>query len=220
MVDPVKGQFLHRIGLPIARQNGVWVAHHERPTLRFRIWHAGRMRRHFLTMLWLVLLACACSIETSPPDTNLPTAPGPAVDNADEGVEEALGRPSSAFVQIGDTAYDLDAECYAAGVGEIVLTGLSPGLIEPRVELYVQAFLAEPYLGVSVTTNDRTVLHEPDLTIPFEIRRQDDVFRIDDVALVTDLDLRTGEAADAHRGTIVVECTSYVDGLPSGFGSE
>lgn len=169
--------------------------------------------------MWLVPFALGCSFEESPRDTTSPETSIPASDATTETMGEAPRRPSSAFVKIRNAAYDLDAQCYSGGMGEIVLTARTPGLSEPRVELYVQAFLAEPYVGISVTADDKTVLHEPNLTILFEILRQGDVFRIDDVSLVTDLDLFTGDAVDAGRSTIVVECTSYVDGLPPGFES-
>ena len=46
------------------------------------------------------------------------------------------------------------------------------------------------------------------------------MFRLDDIALVADLDLETGGGTDAGTGTIVVECATYSDGLPPGFGSD
>ena len=187
------------------------------------VWHPGGVRRLVLTLVWIASLTVACSIEDSPrdaagPPTSSTTTPtsttaGPL---GDDPVPDA----SAAFVEIAGAAYDLDAECHAAGVGEIVITALTPGLIEPRIELYMQAFLAEPYVGISVTADGESVLHEPDLTIPFEIVQQGDVFRVDDVALVTDLDLSTGEATAAGTGTIVVECATYSDGLPPGYGSD
>lgn len=168
-------------------------------------------------------MSIACSIEDSPREGAGPpsstTEPAPTSSTVAGATDDDPTPTSAAYVEIAGDAYDLDAECHAAGVGEIVITALTPGLVEPRIELYMQAFLAEPYIGISVTTDGESVLHEPDLTIPFEIVQQGDVFRVDGLALVTDLDLTTGNATAAGTGTVVVECAAYADGLPPGFGS-
>ncbi len=181
------------------------------------------MHRVALTVVWFASFALACSIEDSPRNAATPTsstaAPTPTSTIIADPADRKPSTASAAFVEIGTTAYALDAECHAAGVGEIIIIALTPGLIEPRVELYVQAFLGAPYVGISITTNGNTVLLEPELAIPFEIVQQDDVFRVDNLPLVTGLDLTTGDATNAGIGTIVVECATYVDGLPPGFGS-
>jgi len=164
----------------------------------------------------------ACSIEDSPSNGSAPVSPASSsstTSTATAPTGETTDEGSAAFVEIDGVAYDLDAECHAAGVGEIVITALTPGLVEPRVELYVQAFLAEPYVGISVTEGGETTLFEPSLAAPFDIVQQGDVFRIDQIALVTGLDLETGDATDAGVGTVVVECADYAEGLPPGFGS-
>lgn len=178
------------------------------------------MRRVLLaSLLGLASLVTSCSIE----DRSGAARPVPST-TATTTTTTATAAPSgdarsSAFVEVDGRAYDLDATCHAPGVGEVVVTAQTPGLIEPRVELYLQAFLAEPYVGISVTADGRQVDYEPSLASPLEIVQHDDVFRIDDVALVTDLDLETGVGTAAGVGTVVIECASYEDGLPPGFGS-
>ena len=164
----------------------------------------------------------SCSIEDAAPNrrderhgANTPTT-GPTTTQA--GAEEPLPA-SAASVEIAGGTYDLDAECYSAGVDEIVVTALTPSLEEPRVELYLQAFVDAPYVGITITDVGGPTTYEPSLDRPPEIVRVDDVFRVDGIALVTGLDLETGEATDAGTGTIVVDCGSYAEGLPPGFVS-
>lgn len=173
----------------------------------------------------LVVAASACSIDTggngaaSRPSTTAPatasTTPGSGGGAPDENATE----DSTAYVEIAGTAYSLAAACHAAGAGEVVITALTEGLTEPRVELYVQAFLGEPYVGVTVTTGDTTTTYEPGLGVPLAIAQQGDVYRVDDVEFVADLDLDTGDGASITSGTVVVECRSYAVGLPPGFVS-
>ena len=180
------------------------------------------MRRTvFASILGLASAAgvAGCSIEDRAGDARPTTSSTATSTTTTTSTTAPTGERSAAFVEVAGAAYDLDATCHAPGVGEVVITAQTPGLVEPRIELYLQAFLAEPYVGISVTSAGETTLYEPSLAAPLEIVQQDDVFRVDDVALVTDLDLETGAGTDAGPGTVVVECASYEDGLPPGFGS-
>lgn len=171
------------------------------------------------------ILATGCSIDDSPDERRGPAASAdttaPERSPSSTTTAGPADRPASAaFVEIGGAAFDLEAECHAAGVGEVVITALATGGDGPRVELYLQAFLAEPYVAVAVTEPaSEPVVYEPSLATPFEIVQQGDVYRVDDVEFVTDLDLTTGVGTEAGPGTIVVECGSYATGLPPGFGS-
>lgn len=169
------------------------------------------------------LTVAGCSIEDTAPNRS-DSSPAAGIAEGEPSttaaVEEQPAPGSAAFVEVAGAAYDLDAECYSAGVGEILITALAPGDEGPRVELYLQAFLGAPYVGITVIDGGDSTTYEPVLGLRPTIVRIDDVFRLDDIALVTGLDLETGEAIDAGVGTIVVECDGYTEGLPPGFVAE
>lgn len=211
-----RGHVLHRTGLPIGHdQNGPLAT--SGPFCVFGSVTLVAMRTFVLAALIGLGLTAACSIGDTT-DGARTVAPSTTNSTTTTTTGEDRGR-STAFVEVGGAAYDLDAQCYAAGAGEVVITALTSALVEPRVELYVQAFLAEPYVGISVTADGETSVYEPSLAVPFEILEQDDVYRFDGVDLVIDLDLETGTGSPAGTGTVVVECAAYAEGLPPGFGS-
>ena len=123
--------------------------------------------------------------------------------------------PSIGVVEVAGQTHEIEATCYAPGAGEVLAIG-STTTDGQRIEVYLQAFLGAPYLGVSVT-DESTVVYEASLDRPLEISYEADVLRVDDVPLVTDLDLETGAGIDAGTGSVVVECRSYEAELPPGF---
>ncbi|MEM8708747.1 MAG: hypothetical protein AAGE98_19950, partial [Actinomycetota bacterium] len=133
----------------------------------------------------------------------------------------AASRPAegSGIVDVAGTVYEIEADCFAPGAGELVATGIASTDGGDRVEVYVQAFVGQPYVGITVVTDDQTTLYEPAIDRPLDITLIDDVVRVDDVALVTDLDLETGIGTDAGLGTVVIECRSYEEELPPGFAA-
>lgn len=126
---------------------------------------------------------------------------------------------SVGLVEVGDAQYSLAFDCHAPGAGEILAVGLGtdPGSGD-RIEVYLQAFLAEPYLGIRVEKPDATtLLYEAALDRPLEFVLENDVLRADGVELVTDLDLEARTGTPAGPGSIVIECREYLTDLPDGF---
>ena len=74
------------------------------------------------------------------------------------------------------------------------------------VELYLQASLADPYVGLRL--EDGTLI-EPSLDSPLDLYVQDDVIRASAIRFVRDLNLDTGEAADVGFGKFEIHCYSY-----------
>ena len=143
------------------------------------------------------------------------TADGPLVveEAVDDGVAatttSAPPEPprSEGTAEIGETRYEFAVTCHELGAGEVVVIGAgddpaSGGL----VELYVQAFLADPYVGLRLL--DGTLI-EPSLDSPLDLYVQDDVIRASAIRFVRDLNLETGEATEVGFGEFEIHCYSY-----------
>ncbi len=115
--------------------------------------------------------------------------------------------------EIGETRYEFAVTCHELGAGEVVVIGAgddpaSGGL----VELYLQAFLSDPYVGLRLA--DGTLI-EPSLDGPLDLYVQDDVIRASAIRFVRDLDLETGEATEVGFGEFEIHCYSYEREPPS-----
>ena len=130
-----------------------------------------------------------------------------------EGPTTSEGPPASeGTVEVGETAYQFAVTCQERGAGEVVVIGAgddpaSGGL----VELYVQASLAEPYVGMRLP--DGTWL-EPSLDSSLDLYLQDDVIRASAIRFVQDLDLETGTATEVGFGELEIHCYEYANELP------
>lgn len=155
------------------------------------------------------LVAAACSVQDGagegPPDRSATSAPSTSTSAP---VEEAPEAESVGLLTIDDQAFDLTADCFAPGAGELLVLAVGDGVL-----VYAEAFLGAPYLGVEI---DGALL-EPSIDRPLEFSIDENVIRADDVLLVRDLDLESGESTAAGTGTLVVECRSYLDDLPDSF---
>ena len=124
--------------------------------------------------------------------------------------------PSVGVIEFADEAHEIEATCYAPGAGEVLAVGVATTEDDRRIEIYLQAFLGAPYLGISIAGAE-TIVYEAAIDRPLDISYEGDVLRVDDVELVTDLDLDTGDGTPAGTGSVVVECRAYETELPSGF---
>lgn len=114
---------------------------------------------------------------------------------------------SEGTAEIGGIRYEFAVTCHEHGAGEVVIIGAgddpaSGGL----VELYLQAFLADPYVGLRL--EDETLI-EPSLDSPLDLYVQDDVIRASAIRFVRDLNLETGEATEVGFGEFEIHCYSY-----------
>ena len=140
----------------------------------------------------------------------LPTIEAPATSVAPP---TSLGPPpSEGTVDVGETRYDFAVTCHELGAGEVLVIGagddpVSGGL----VELYLQAFLGDPYIGLKLA--DETLL-EPSLDSPLDLYMQDDVIRASAIRFVRDLDLDTGAATEIGFGEFEIHCYEYSNELP------
>lgn len=161
--------------------------------------------------------AGGCAVETGPGPARSTASPT-TIDDPPPDPPSTRPRPASvALITFAEGTFELDADCFRIDAEHTIITALNSGGSPPRVELYVQAFADQPYLGITVTDDEGTVTYEPTLDRPPPIQRTADVYRIDDVALRADLDLRTGAGVDVGAGTVIVECDGYLDGPPPGF---
>ncbi len=167
------------------------------------------MSRRLLRCCLALAVAGACSVQDGaadgPPVRSATSAPTTSTTAPTEATAEA---ESVGLLTIDDQAFDLTADCFAPGAGELLVLAVGDGAL-----IYVEAFLGAPYLGVEI---DGALL-EPSIDRPLEFSIDGDVIRADDVLLVRDLDLETGESTAAGTGTLVVECRSYLDDLPDSF---
>ncbi len=158
------------------------------------------------------------------------TDDGVPEDESDSSKRIAIGTDGSvATVRVGEQVFAFAVDCYAPGAGDYLIVGAGTGTesetnqpdesdqsdrsdqLDEAVELYVQAFFAEPYIGLRLA--DGTLI-EAALDAPLELMAQDDVIRVQDIPLVHSLDLTTGESTDAGLGEIEISCFSYSKELP------
>ncbi len=116
---------------------------------------------------------------------------------------------SEGTVEIGDTQYQFTVSCHELGAGEVVVVGSGE---DPdsggTVELYLQAFLGDPYVGLRFA--DGTFFEpslEPDS--PLDLYVQEDVIRASAIRFVRDLDLETGTATEVGFGELEIHCYEY-----------
>ncbi len=121
---------------------------------------------------------------------------------------------SVGLVRVGPSAYDLVFTCVDRGAGEILAVGVGRDVNNKPVHAFVQAFVAEPYIGVEVGEPGEKVLFEPRLGVLLNFIFDHDIVRFDNVDFVTDLNIETGEFTPAGIGSVVVECRSYETELP------
>ena len=119
---------------------------------------------------------------------------------------------SEGTVEIGDTRYRFTVGCQELGAGEVIVVGTG----EDRgsgaaVELYLQAFLGDPYIGVRLADG---TLFEPSLDSPLDLYVQEDVIRASAIRFVRDLDLETGTATEVGFGAVEIHCYEYTNELP------
>lgn len=177
-------------------------------------------------MRWLLCLVVVFVASCSPQDATEGTDPAegtnPVEDTnqsqsqtqGDNTVADTTSAQSVGLVRIGPSAYDLVFSCVDRGAGEVLAVGIGRDINNKPVEAFVQAFLAEPYIGLLVGDGDEQVLFEPRLGAPLVFTFEGDIVRFDTVDFVSDLDLNSGEFTPAGIGSVVVECRSYERAVP------
>ena len=99
---------------------------------------------------------------------------------------------SVGVVTVAEASYDITATCYAPGAGEVLAIGSAMTPDGDRVELYLQAFLGAPYVGISVY-GAQTITYEAAIDRPLTITYEANILRADDIDLVTDHWMLFGE---------------------------
>ena len=120
----------------------------------------------------------------------------------------SVGPPvSEGTVEIADTRYQFTVTCHEHGAGEVVVVGLGedPDSGE-AVELYLQAFLSDPYIGLRLA--DGTFV-EPSLDSPLDLYVQEDVIRASAIRFVRDMDFETGTGTEIGFGELEIHCYEY-----------
>ena len=166
--------------------------------------------------LAVLVAAVACAAGAACASTDDGAIVVPSVTAADQfpGSEEDGDpiQPSEATVEVGDTTYRFAATCYAPGAGDLLVLGVAEDPESDRLaEMYLQAFIADPYIGLRLGDGR---LIEAALDAPLDLYIQDDVIRASAVRFVSSLDLRTGDGEDAGFGALEVYCSGYSDDLP------
>lgn len=120
---------------------------------------------------------------------------------------------SEGTVKIGETQYEFAVTCYDRGAGEVVVIGVGDDPVSGGlVELYVEASLVAPYVGLTLA--DGTEI-DPSLDSPLDFYVQDDVIRASAIRFVKDLNLETFEATEVGFGEFEIHCYSYEREQPS-----
>ena len=114
---------------------------------------------------------------------------------------------SEGTVEIGDTQYQFTVTCQELGAGDVRVEGTGE---DPdsggTVELYLLAFLVDPYVGLRLADG---TLFEPSLESSLDLYVQDDVIRASAIRFVRDLDLETGTATEVGFGELEIHCYEY-----------
>lgn len=125
---------------------------------------------------------------------------------------EELSSPGS--ITIGEVQYDFLFECFAAGAGDVLALGVGQ---EPdtrqMTQAVVQMFFGQPY--VSVLINDERLL-ELAVDAPAEIFLQAGVLSGSALRFV-EASGTAGEGEAIGLGTVNVECSSFLPGLPEDY---
>ena len=172
----------------------------------------SRPLRHLGAAVWVAAVAAgsACAgtvdgplvIEEPVPETTAPTST----------VAPPQPPPSEGTVEIGETHYQLAVTCQELGAGEVVVVGAGDDPVSGEVvEIYLQAFLGDPYVGLRLA--DGTLI-EPSLDSQLDLYLQDDVIRASAIRFVQDLDLETGSASEVGFGELEIHCYEYSNELP------
>ncbi len=120
---------------------------------------------------------------------------------------------SEGTVEIGEIRYEFAATCHKLSAGEVVVVGVGDDpATGDLVELYVQDFPDDPYVGLRFA--DGTLV-EPSFESALDLYVQDDVIRASAIRFVQDLNLETGEATEAGFGEFEIRCYDYVQGPPT-----
>ena len=120
---------------------------------------------------------------------------------------------SEGTAEIGGSHYEFSVTCSDLGAGDVLVIGAGD---DPAtgglVELYLEASLVEPYVGLRLA--DGTLI-EPSLDSPLDLYVQDDVIRASAIRFVRDLNLETGEATEVGFGEFEIHCYNYERESPS-----
>ena len=178
--------------------------------------HRGVVRTADAIRLAALAAAVACAAGAACASTDDGAIIVPSVTTADhldasdkDGVRL---QPSEATVEVGDTVYRFSATCYAPGAGDLLVLGVAEDPESDRlVEMYLQAFIADPYIGLRLGDGR---LIEAALDAPLDLYIHDDLIRASAVRFVRSLDLRTGDGEDVGFGSLEVYCSGYSDDLP------
>lgn len=121
---------------------------------------------------------------------------------------------STALVSIGPAEYALDAICALDEGGDVEVSVSGTDVNGLAVIGYIQAIPGRPYVSLQVGTGAEAVLFEPRLEAVLRFDSGVDGVAFHNVDFVTELDLETGEFVPAGRGSVEVECLTYVGELP------
>jgi hypothetical protein len=120
---------------------------------------------------------------------------------------------SIARVTIGADAYDFEVSCYDAGAGSIIAVGTGTSVdaatgVERDTRVLVQAFLGDPYIGITVEvppsgsdgeTTAREEVFEASLDDSIDLLLEDDVIAADGIEFVRNLDLTQSGGVGRRR---------------------
>jgi hypothetical protein len=134
---------------------------------------------------------------------------------------------SIARVTIGADVYDFEVTCFDAGAGSVLAIGtgttIDPATQRERTSrVFVQAFLGDPYIGVTLELPGdgevaREEVFEAAIDESFDLLLEDDVIRADDIEFVRNLDLTNGASEPAGTGSVNVTCNEFSQEIPPDF---
>lgn len=165
----------------------------------------------------VVLTAAACSDDDGGADTGSSgvtddTAADDTANGGDAGDDTGSAVvTSTGIVRVGDDSYELDFSCLVPEAGDVLAVGIGRSPDGDRVEAFVQAFDAAPYVGLRVGA----ALYEAAFDGSLQLFHQEDEIRASAIRFVADLDLDTGDGDFVGLGSVDVVCESYDTEVPA-----
>lgn len=124
------------------------------------------------------------------------------------------GEPSTGEIDAGGDVYRFLATCYDVGAGDVIVTGEGVGPGGEQVDVLVQAYFGEPYVGIVTSDGERI---EAALDASIDLVFTDGTLRGEGIQFVSGLELPDGEATVLGEGRVDIRCGAFERGLPPGY---
>ena len=118
---------------------------------------------------------------------------------------------SKATLVVADVTYALHIACYSVG-DDVTAVGVGTDTATGKVVKALIQGPASPYVGLMF--GDDEYIYEADANVELTIQRDGDRLIADGISFVRDIDLDSADGPSVGIGSVLVECTSMLEGTP------